>query len=165
MSQWKTPHPVWIVGHRGAPRRARENTLDSLDWAESLGVDGINLSIHEDEIVALVGESGSGKSTIARLLKHGLERYSATEAGAVPTPAVHADAERAAQLRYQAVALKQCGSAHQRAIAQACMVGLGDLTEGGSNFREGRGLQKRYAQKNGDCPFSPNKHNTLREET
>src|SRR3989442_1557863 len=32
------------------------------------GVDGINLSIHEDEIVALVGESGSGKSTIARLI-------------------------------------------------------------------------------------------------
>src|SRR2546421_12349090 len=32
------------------------------------GVDGINLSVHEDEIVALVGESGSGKSTIARLI-------------------------------------------------------------------------------------------------
>jgi len=31
-------------------------------------VDDINLSIHEDEIVALVGESGSGKSTIARLI-------------------------------------------------------------------------------------------------
>ena len=32
------------------------------------GVDDINLSIHQDEIVALVGESGSGKSTIARLI-------------------------------------------------------------------------------------------------
>jgi peptide/nickel transport system ATP-binding protein len=32
------------------------------------GVDDVNLSIHEDEIVALVGESGSGKSTIARLM-------------------------------------------------------------------------------------------------
>ena len=31
-------------------------------------VDDVNLSIHEDEIVALVGESGSGKSTIARLI-------------------------------------------------------------------------------------------------
>ena len=31
-------------------------------------VDDIDLSIHEDEIVALVGESGSGKSTIARLI-------------------------------------------------------------------------------------------------
>src|SRR5256885_10923497 len=31
-------------------------------------VDCINLSIHEDEIVALGGESGSGKSTIARLI-------------------------------------------------------------------------------------------------
>ncbi|HKW60490.1 MAG TPA: ABC transporter ATP-binding protein [Candidatus Dormibacteraeota bacterium] len=31
-------------------------------------VDDVNLSVHEDEIVALVGESGSGKSTIARLI-------------------------------------------------------------------------------------------------
>jgi peptide/nickel transport system ATP-binding protein len=31
-------------------------------------VDGVNLTIHAGEIVALVGESGSGKSTIARLL-------------------------------------------------------------------------------------------------
>src|SRR2546428_14129609 len=32
------------------------------------GVDGINLPIHDDEIVGLVGESGRGKSTLARLL-------------------------------------------------------------------------------------------------
>jgi peptide/nickel transport system ATP-binding protein len=32
------------------------------------GVDGIDLAIGENEIVALVGESGSGKSTIARLI-------------------------------------------------------------------------------------------------
>ncbi len=32
------------------------------------GVDNIDLTIHENEIVALVGESGSGKSTIARLV-------------------------------------------------------------------------------------------------
>ena len=31
-------------------------------------VDDFNLTIHENEIVALVGESGSGKSTVARLL-------------------------------------------------------------------------------------------------
>ena len=31
-------------------------------------VDEVDLTIHEDEIVALVGESGSGKSTIARLM-------------------------------------------------------------------------------------------------
>ena len=32
------------------------------------GVDDVNLTVHEDEIVALVGESGSGNSTIARLI-------------------------------------------------------------------------------------------------
>jgi peptide/nickel transport system ATP-binding protein len=31
-------------------------------------VDDVDLSVHEDEIVAVVGESGSGKSTIARLI-------------------------------------------------------------------------------------------------
>src|SRR5947209_20271944 len=31
-------------------------------------VDDFNLTIHENEIVALVGESGSGKSTVSRLL-------------------------------------------------------------------------------------------------
>jgi peptide/nickel transport system ATP-binding protein len=31
-------------------------------------VDGVHLSLHRGEVVALVGESGSGKSTIARLL-------------------------------------------------------------------------------------------------
>ena len=32
------------------------------------GVDSVDLTVNEDEIVALVGESGSGKSTIARLI-------------------------------------------------------------------------------------------------
>jgi oligopeptide/dipeptide ABC transporter ATP-binding protein len=31
-------------------------------------VDGVDLSIHEDRVMALVGESGCGKSTVARLL-------------------------------------------------------------------------------------------------
>src|SRR4029079_13494502 len=42
MNDWKQPHPTWIVGHRGAPRRARENTLESLDFAETFGVDGVD---------------------------------------------------------------------------------------------------------------------------
>ena len=47
MSDWKTPHPVWIVGHRGAPRRARENTIASFDWAESFGVDAIEFDLRQ----------------------------------------------------------------------------------------------------------------------
>jgi glycerophosphoryl diester phosphodiesterase len=47
MSEWKQPHEVWIVGHRGAPRRARENTLDSLDWAESLKADAVEFDLRQ----------------------------------------------------------------------------------------------------------------------
>lgn len=47
MSDWKEPHEPWIVGHRGAPRRARENTLDSLDSAESLGADAIEFDLRQ----------------------------------------------------------------------------------------------------------------------
>ncbi len=45
MSDWKQPHPTWIVGHRGAPRRARENTIASFDFAESFGADAIELDV------------------------------------------------------------------------------------------------------------------------
>ncbi len=62
MNDWKQPHPVWIVGHRGAPRRARENTLASLDFAESFGVDAVEFDVrptrdgeavlfHDDDVV------------------------------------------------------------------------------------------------------------------
>jgi glycerophosphoryl diester phosphodiesterase len=47
VSDWKRPHPVWIVGHRGAPRRARENTIASFDWAESFGVDAIEFDLRQ----------------------------------------------------------------------------------------------------------------------
>ena len=47
MSDWRQPHEVWIVGHRGAPRRGRENTIDSLDWAESLGVDAVEFDLRQ----------------------------------------------------------------------------------------------------------------------
>jgi len=62
MNEWKQPHATWIVGHRGAPRRARENTLDSLDFAESFGVDAVEIDVrltrdgeavlfHDDDVV------------------------------------------------------------------------------------------------------------------
>ena len=44
-SEWREPHDPWIVGHRGAPQRARENTIESFDWAESLGVDAIEFDV------------------------------------------------------------------------------------------------------------------------
>jgi glycerophosphoryl diester phosphodiesterase len=47
MSDWRQPHPVWIVGHRGAPRRARENTIESFDFAESLGVDAVEFDVRQ----------------------------------------------------------------------------------------------------------------------
>lgn len=48
MNDWRQPHPgTWIIGHRGAPRRARENTLDSLDWAESLGADAVEFDLRQ----------------------------------------------------------------------------------------------------------------------
>ena len=47
MSLWRQEHSTWIVGHRGAPRRARENTIDSLDWAESFGVDAVEFDVRQ----------------------------------------------------------------------------------------------------------------------
>lgn len=47
MSEWKNPHPKWIVGHRGAPRLARENTIDGLDAAENLGVDAVEFDLRQ----------------------------------------------------------------------------------------------------------------------
>ena len=46
-SEWREPHPPWIVGHRGAPRRARENTIESFDWAESIGVDAVEFDLRQ----------------------------------------------------------------------------------------------------------------------
>ena len=47
MSDWKKPHPTWIVGHRGAPRRARENTIASFDFAESFGADAVEFDVRQ----------------------------------------------------------------------------------------------------------------------
>lgn len=47
MSEWRQPHGVWIVGHRGAPRRGRENAIDGLDWAETLRVDAVEFDLRQ----------------------------------------------------------------------------------------------------------------------
>lgn len=46
-SDWASPHPLWIVGHRGAPRTARENTIESFDFAESIGADAIEFDLQQ----------------------------------------------------------------------------------------------------------------------
>jgi glycerophosphoryl diester phosphodiesterase len=76
VSEWRSPHPVWIVGHRGAPRRARENTLESFDWAESLGADAIEFDLRQtregeaivfhDEDIVLGGQRVPVRSFTAR---------------------------------------------------------------------------------------------------
>ena len=76
MSDWRQPHPVWIVGHRGAQRKARENTLDSLDWAESFGSDAVEFDVRQtrdgeavlfhDEDVVLGGQRVPVRSFTAR---------------------------------------------------------------------------------------------------
>jgi len=40
------PGPPWILGHRGAPREAPENTLSSLRRALELGLDGVEYDLH-----------------------------------------------------------------------------------------------------------------------
>ena len=46
-SDWIGTHSPWIVGHRGAPRRARENTLESFDFAEAEGADAVELDLQQ----------------------------------------------------------------------------------------------------------------------
>jgi glycerophosphoryl diester phosphodiesterase len=40
------PGPPWILGHRGAPREAPENTLSALRRALELGLDGVEYDVH-----------------------------------------------------------------------------------------------------------------------
>ena len=40
------PGPPWILGHRGSPREAPENTLASLRRALELGLDGVEYDLH-----------------------------------------------------------------------------------------------------------------------
>lgn len=53
-NDWLEPHPLWVVGHRGAPRRARENTLASFDFAEALGADAVEFDLQQSRDGELV---------------------------------------------------------------------------------------------------------------
>ena len=50
----KKPSPI-LLGHRGSPRKARENTLESFKLALESGLDGLELDLHRtrDGIVAI----------------------------------------------------------------------------------------------------------------
>ncbi|MGZ6999287.1 MAG: glycerophosphodiester phosphodiesterase [Acidimicrobiia bacterium] len=43
-----------ILGHRGSPRRARENTLEAFAFARADGADGVELDVHRSHDGALV---------------------------------------------------------------------------------------------------------------
>ena len=49
-----TPTPINVIAHRGANRRARENTLDAFRIAVALGADGIELDVRLTADGALV---------------------------------------------------------------------------------------------------------------
>ena len=49
-----TNRPPRILGHRGAPRRARENTLEAFRFAREEGADGVELDVHRSFDGALI---------------------------------------------------------------------------------------------------------------
>ena len=48
IGEWgrRVPGPPWILGHRGAPRIAPENTLAAMHAALEIGVDGVEYDLH-----------------------------------------------------------------------------------------------------------------------
>ncbi len=65
-------------GHRTLPPEAGDITLRDVRFAYRDGPDvlhGVDLSIHEGEVVALVGRTGSGKTTIGKLLIRAYDGY------------------------------------------------------------------------------------------
>jgi glycerophosphoryl diester phosphodiesterase len=70
----RVPGPPWILGHRGAPREAPENTLAGLRRALDLGLDGVEYDLHalaSGEAVLIHDETldrtTSGKGPVAEL--------------------------------------------------------------------------------------------------
>lgn len=59
---------MWIIGHRGAPTLAPENTLASFSKALKLGVDAIELDVHltADRQVVVLHDATVDRTTDGR---------------------------------------------------------------------------------------------------
>ncbi|MER3483630.1 MAG: glycerophosphodiester phosphodiesterase [Meiothermus sp.] len=62
------PHPL-LLGHRGSPRQARENTLESYRLALQAGLDGLELDLHRtrDGVLAIHHDFDLEGRTIAAM--------------------------------------------------------------------------------------------------
>lgn len=63
-----------MLGHRGAPHRARENTIDAFAAARDEGADGVELDVHRSADGALVVHHDAEVDGLGVLAKHSQER-------------------------------------------------------------------------------------------
>jgi glycerophosphoryl diester phosphodiesterase len=61
-----------VLGHRGAPRRARENTLEAFALAREEGADGVELDVHRSADGALVVHHDADVEGLGLLAEHPL---------------------------------------------------------------------------------------------
>ncbi len=67
-----TSNPPLILGHRGSPRRARENTVEAFALAREDGADGVELDVHASADGALVVHHDAGIEGFGVLAEHPL---------------------------------------------------------------------------------------------
>lgn len=90
---------MWVIGHRGAPRLAVENSLAALQIAMDEGADGVELDVqccgdgewvvvHDTSLLRLAGEALDVPATPWRVLRDLRLRA----AGLAPQPLAHLDA-------------------------------------------------------------------------
>lgn len=67
-----TSNPPLILGHRGSPRRARENTVEAFVLAREEGADGVELDVHRTADGALVVHHDADVEGFGVLAEHDL---------------------------------------------------------------------------------------------